>query len=167
MVALATNEQVSKKNENLNLIFFFNLNSNLSLIELVYDDAKGWLERYNGPLFDVMIFDLSDPLDDGPASLLYTVKFYEFCASKLAPGGIFVTQAGPAGLFTKEQVFTAIAVTVQKAFANIKIAVSHVPSYSDLYGFVFACKTPLPELKYILCSVFCVCVLFHNYFDTK
>lgn len=95
--------------------------------ELVYDDAKGWLERYNGLPFDVMIFDLSDPLDDGPASLLYTVKFYEFCATKLAPGGVFVTQvitlllehtyavlcllfiviiikAGPAGLFTKEQV---------------------------------------------------------------
>jgi spermidine synthase len=75
---------------------------------LVYDDAKAWLERYTGPAFDVMIFDLSDPLDDGsaagPATQLYTAKFYEFCKTRLGEGGVFVTQAGPAGYFTKDQV---------------------------------------------------------------
>lgn len=133
--------------------------------ELVYDDAKGWLERYNGPRFDVMIFDLSDPLDDGPATMLYTVKFYEFCLTKLADDGVFVTQvasrslccappltarrsqAGPAGFFTKDQVFTAIVNTVRRAFAHTKLAISHVPSYSDLYGFVFASRSPLVELE--------------------
>jgi len=51
---------------------------------------------------DVIIGDLSDPLDGGPCYQLYTTSFYEMCKTKLAPGGILVTQSGcAAGAYTR------------------------------------------------------------------
>ena len=77
---------------------------------------------------------------------MYTVKFYEFCRSKLADDGILVTQAGPAGLFTANQVFSAIACTLQKAFSSVNMLVSHVPSFGDVYGFGVCANSALPDL---------------------
>ena len=136
--------------------------------ELVIDDAKAWLERHDGK-FDVMVMDLADPVDDGPVRaaplspppplarcrsqsaqcfLLYTVKFYQFCREKLADNGILVTQSGPAGLYTADQVFSAIACTLQKAFSSVNMLVSHVPSFGDVYGFgVCAANGELPDLS--------------------
>lgn len=55
--------------------------------------------------FDVIISDLCDPLDGGPAYQLYTEEFYKnIVATRLAPGGIFVTQSGPAGFLSCKEV---------------------------------------------------------------
>jgi thermospermine synthase len=55
------------------------------------------LEQWPGT-FDVIIGDLADPLDGGPCYQLYTQEFYQTVViPKLNPGGIFVTQSGPAG----------------------------------------------------------------------
>mmetsp|Transcript_9604 Transcript_9604/g.16243 ORF Transcript_9604/g.16243 Transcript_9604/m.16243 type:complete len:311 (+) Transcript_9604:51-983(+) len=113
---------------------------------LVLDDAKKWLENTDSK-FDVMVMDLADPLDNGPCFLLYTVRFYEFCATKLSENGVLVTQAGPAGMFTASQVNTAITKTVQKAFANARLMLTHVPSFSDMYGFAVASNADLPNLE--------------------
>jgi spermidine synthase len=62
-------------------------------LELHFDDAKKILlaSPYE---FDIIIFDLADPLEEGPCYLLYTIEFYQTLKRKLAPGGIFVTQVG-------------------------------------------------------------------------
>jgi len=44
-------------------------------LELVIEDARAWLERYEGK-FDVIIMDLADPVEEGPAFGLYTVEFF-------------------------------------------------------------------------------------------
>merc|ERR1719223_2002292 len=62
-------------------------------LDLVIDDAKGWLER-SELMFDVIIMDLDDPLEGGPCYQLYTTEFYQMLKSKLNPGGIVVTQSG-------------------------------------------------------------------------
>lgn len=114
--------------------------------ELVIDDAKAWLERYRGAPFDVIIMDLADPTDEGPCYLLYTAKFYAFCRSLLTADGVFVTQAGPAGLHTSSQVCTPIWRTLGTVFAAVTLMVTHVPSYSDTYGFCVCSAQPLPAL---------------------
>ena len=47
-------------------------------MELVIDDAKIYLEN-TSKKFDIMFFDLSDPVEGGPAKLLYTQSFYQMC----------------------------------------------------------------------------------------
>ena len=46
-------------------------------LELVYDDAKAFLEGYDGK-FDVIIMDICDPIEAGPGYLLYTGCFSSF-----------------------------------------------------------------------------------------
>ena len=50
-----------------------------SRFELLVQDAKKYLEECD-QTFDVMVFDLADPLPGGPCYLLYTSEFYEMGA---------------------------------------------------------------------------------------
>ena len=43
--------------------------------EVFYEDAKAWLENTTEK-FDVIIMDISDPIEAGPGWLLYTQEFY-------------------------------------------------------------------------------------------
>ena len=52
---------------------------------LLHEDALAYLEQRETP-FDVIIIDVPDPLEGGPAYLLFTVEFYELVRARLAPG---------------------------------------------------------------------------------
>ena len=83
-------------------------------LELIIDDAKTQLENFVGKA-DVIIGDLADPVAGGPCFQLYTEKFYrEVVKEKLNPDGIFVTQSGPAGVLSHDQVFSPIHNTVKQ-----------------------------------------------------
>ena len=113
--------------------------------ELVFDDARGFLETTDQS-FDVMIMDLVDPLEGGPAYLLYTEEYYEIARARLKPGGILVTQSGPAGFLSLHECFTTIYKTLESIFSHTAPCQVHVPSFITLWGFTIASDTPLPEL---------------------
>ncbi len=54
---------------------------------------------------------------------------------KLAPGGIFVTQSGPAGILSCKEVFTSIHATVRSVFPSVLSYAQHIPSFCDAWGF--------------------------------
>jgi len=110
-----------------------------SRLELVIDDAKVYLENTTEQ-FDVIFFDLSDPVEGGPAKLLYTKRFYEMCATRLKEGGILATQAGPAGILTANQVYSAIYKTISSVFPKVYPSAVFIPSFVDCWGFVAASK---------------------------
>ena len=65
---------------------------------------------------------------------LYTQDFYrDIVKSKLSPGGIFVTQSGPAGVLSSTEVFTAIHKTLQSVFPAVVPYAQHIPSYNDAW----------------------------------
>ena len=66
-------------------------------LEVIIGDARAYLLGPDSGLFDVVVLDISDPIEAGPAVHLYTREFYELVARKLTPGGILATQSGPAG----------------------------------------------------------------------
>lgn len=111
-------------------------------LELVIDDAKAWLENHPEEKFDVMIFDLSDPVEGGPAKLLYTEKFYKMCMDRLNSGGFLVTQSGPAGVLSHNQVFSAINKTLRNVFPAVFGYGVHIPSFMDRWGFNLAATDP-------------------------
>jgi len=106
-------------------------------LELVIDDAKAYLEKTQEK-FDLIILDLADPVEGGPAKLLYTQKFYEMAKTKLADGGFFVTQGGPAGVLSCDQVFTAINRTLTTVFPVVVCWGALIPSFADHWGFLVA-----------------------------
>ena len=103
-------------------------------LQLLHEDALAYLENAREP-FDVVIIDVSDPLEGGPAYLLYTREFYELVASRLAPGGLMVTQSGPAGPTNATEVFTAIRKTMGEVFTQTVPYLVYVPSFGTAWGF--------------------------------
>ncbi|CAJ1972900.1 unnamed protein product [Sphenostylis stenocarpa] len=112
-------------------------------LDLVINDAKAELVKRKEK-FDIIVGDLADPLEDGPCYQLYTKSFYEKTLKpKLNDNGIFVTQAGPAGIFTHKEVFTSIYNTIKQVFKYVIAYTTHVPSFADTWGWVMASDQPL------------------------
>ncbi|KAK4425673.1 Thermospermine synthase ACAULIS5 [Sesamum alatum] len=112
-------------------------------LELIINDARAELERRE-EVYDVIIGDLADPIEGGPCYQLYTKSFYEFVVKpRLSQGGIFVTQAGPAGIFSHTEVFSCIYNTLRQVFKYVVPYSAHIPSYADTWGWVMASDSPL------------------------
>ncbi|KAK2644996.1 hypothetical protein Ddye_020191 [Dipteronia dyeriana] len=111
-------------------------------LNLVVNDAKAELEK-RSEKFDIIVGDLADPVEGGPCYQLYTKSFYQrILKPKLTENGIFVTQAGPAGIFTHKEVFSSIYNTIKQVFKYVLAYTAHVPSFADTWGWVMASDQP-------------------------
>jgi spermidine synthase len=111
--------------------------------ELHFADARKYLEE-SGEKFDVIIIDLVDPLEEGPARLLYTQEFYQLVKQKLGPDGIMSVQAEPSEWRNLDN-FTAIANTLRNVFPIARSYQVHIPSFLGLWGFVAASQSLDPS----------------------
>ncbi|CAI0466099.1 unnamed protein product [Linum tenue] len=112
--------------------------------EWAFDWARAELENRKEEKFDVIVGDLADPIEGGPCYKLYTKSFYESTVKpRLTQGGIFVTQAGPAGIFSHTEVYTCIYNTLRQVFKYVVPYAAHIPSYADTWGWVMASDSPL------------------------
>ncbi|KAJ4954980.1 hypothetical protein NE237_011763 [Protea cynaroides] len=114
-----------------------------SRIHLVINDTRAELEK-RGDYFDVIIGDLADSIEGRPCYQLYTKSFYESTVKpRLSEGGICVTQAGPAGVFSHTEVFSCIYNTLRQVFKYVVPYAAHIPSKADTWGWVMASDSPL------------------------
>ena len=104
-------------------------------VKLIHDDALAYLES-TSERFDVIIIDVPDPLEAGPAYLLFTQEFYSLVRDRLNDAGIMVSQSGPTGPSFYEQCFSAVANTVGSVFPVLTLSESFVPSFGSTWGFV-------------------------------
>jgi spermidine synthase len=111
---------------------------------LVIGDAKAFLER-TPERFDVIVLDLVDPMDGGPSYTLYTQEFYRTVKSKLAPGGVMVTQAGPVSVLNVDEVHTIINHTLKSVFSNVASYTVAMQSFGEPWGFVVASDAVNPK----------------------
>jgi len=115
---------------------------------LVVADARAWLAEQPDGAFDVIIVDLPEPLEEGPALKLFTREMYELIRRKLAPGGLMSVQSGSAGV--AGQLMPDIFCTLNSVFPRVMPYVAFVSSFMDLYGFHVAggedFRWPGPEL---------------------
>jgi spermidine synthase len=108
-------------------------------VELHFADARRYLEE-NNDKFDVIIIDLVDPLEEGPARLLYTREFYQIVRQRLGQAGIMSVQAEPSEWGNLDN-FTAIVNTLKSVFSIARPYQVHMPSFFGLWGFVAASQT--------------------------
>ena len=112
-------------------------------VELIHDDCLAHLEK-NEENFDVFIIDVPDPIEAGPAYLLYTQEFYALLRDRMRPEGLMVAQSGPTGPSFYEQCFSAVAKTVSSVFPVVALSETFVPSFGSTWGFVIGSLGPDP-----------------------
>ena len=112
--------------------------------EFIVGDARKFVEQ-SPRTFDVIVIDLPDPLEAGPAQLLYTREFYTTVKSRLAPGGIISVQSESSRWYDLHA-FVAIVRTMREVFPFVAPYQVHIPSFSSLWGFVTASDTLRPEI---------------------
>ena len=111
--------------------------------EIVIEDARQWLERHE-EVFDAIIIDLSDPIEEGPCYRLYTREFYRVVTGRLAPDGVIALQSGTVAAHDLLN-FSAIYQTLKTAFPTVWAYAASVPCFGLPWGFQVASKERLPQ----------------------
>ena len=106
--------------------------------KIIYQDAWDYVKNTQKG-FDVIISDISDPIEGGPATTIYTKDFYKIISRILNPGGLFVTQAVEV-LYGKVEYHTQIYRTVSNVFPVAESYCDYIPSFSSVWGFVIGSK---------------------------
>ena len=112
-------------------------------LELIHEDAQTYLERVE-ERFDIAVIDVPDPLEAGPAYLIFTREFYGLLVGRLNPGGMVVAQSGPTGPAFLEQCYSAVANTMRTVFPSVYGSEAFVPAFGTTWGFVVASLGPDP-----------------------
>jgi spermidine synthase len=112
-------------------------------LRLHFADARAFLEGCPD-CFDVLVLDLPDPMEGGPAAQLYTQGFYQMLRSRLRPSGVLVTQSGPAGVLNYRELFTAIHHTLKQVFPVVVPYTVYMQSFGEPWGFNLASMGPTP-----------------------
>ncbi|MDI6890383.1 MAG: polyamine aminopropyltransferase [Thermodesulfovibrionales bacterium] len=102
--------------------------------ELIFTDAREYVKETEHQ-FDVIIADISDPVEEGPGKLLYTREFYSSIKKTLAPEGIFVTHATDIHYIPHKSIFPDIFRTFIEIFPKVDFYYEYIPSFSSLWAY--------------------------------
>jgi len=107
-------------------------------LNLVIGDGLEYVEEASrrGEGFDVVIADLADPTEGGPAYKLYVREFYEKAKTILRSGGVFVTQA--TSLSYDISTHAIIRNTIASVFKHVASYTVFIKSFDDEWSFVIA-----------------------------
>jgi len=115
-----------------------------SRTELHHTDARDYLTN-SREKFDIIIIDLPDPIEEGPAYLLYTQEFYKMVQDRLTSNGIICMQAGSASL-TELLNLTTVNNTLKSVFPIVSPYKVGIPCFGGPWGFCFASVSLNPVL---------------------
>jgi spermidine synthase len=104
--------------------------------ELRHVDAREYLAA-SDEKFDAIIIDLTEPVEAGPAYLLYTQEFYRLAGQRLTPDGLMAVQAGCASMVELLN-FSAVYQTLRSVFPVVLPYQADIPSFGGPWGFCLA-----------------------------
>jgi spermidine synthase len=110
--------------------------------ELRHEDARAYLQT-TSERFDVAIVDLTEPLEEGPACLLFTREFYQLLSDRLTPHGTLALQAGMTKLGELD-FYAAMNRTLQAVFPFVGPYQSFIPCFGTPWGFAVCGKRDDP-----------------------
>jgi spermidine synthase len=102
------------------------------------EDARGYLER-TAERFDLIVIDLVEPLEEGPACLLFTREFYTLVRERLTPGGAMTMQAGMTKI-GEIDFFTSINRTLRDVFPVVAGYQTFISCFGTPWGFILASR---------------------------
>ncbi|MGB3692069.1 MAG: fused MFS/spermidine synthase [Spirulinaceae cyanobacterium] len=110
-------------------------------VELLIADALEVLDN-TAEKWDIIISDLSDPIEEGPSFQLFTKEYFSKIQRVLAPGGYAVIQAGPVAP-AEITLHARLVRTLQAVFPHVHSYASHVPTYASPWGFALCSETEI------------------------
>ncbi len=106
-------------------------------------DGRKFLANSKNSTWDVIIVDITEPVEGGPSYLLFTREFYEICADKLTPQGVVSLQAGSTACVDLDM-HAMIMRTLKTVFPVVRSFSIEVPSFDLPWGIAVASKKPDP-----------------------
>jgi spermidine synthase len=111
-------------------------------VRVLHADARAFVEGTD-ERFDVIINDITDPIEGGPSKLLFTREFHAAAARSLNPGGVFVTQAIGVHYDAGDRLHAMIHHTVAQAFAHVRSYCDYILSFDYPWAFVAGSRKPV------------------------
>ncbi len=106
-------------------------------VTLLCQDGRAFLKNNPSNIYDVIIIDITDILEDGPAIALYTKEFYKLCKERMSDNGMLAIQS--LVLSPSEWAHHAtVARTVRTSFKYVNSYNLFVPSFISTWGFLIA-----------------------------
>lgn len=111
--------------------------------EVHHTDAREYLAN-TSERFDIIIIDLTEPIEEGPAYLLYTQEFFNMVSDKLTQYGIVSVQSGSAA-WTELDSLSAVNTTLKSVFSMVCVYQTDIPSFGGPWGFCQASSALCPR----------------------
>jgi spermidine synthase len=105
---------------------------------LLHEDARAFLERTD-ERFDLIVIDLVEPLEEGPACLLFTREFYTLVRDRLTEQGVMTMQAGMTKI-NELLFYGAVNRTLRDVFPIVAPYQGFISCFGTPWGFVLASK---------------------------
>jgi spermidine synthase len=110
---------------------------------LLHEDARAYLER-TPERFDLIVVDLVEPLEEGPACLLFTKEFYTLIRDRLTDGGVMTMQAGMTKV-NEIDFYAAVHRTLLQVFPVVAPYQGFISCFGTPWGFILAGKGEDPR----------------------
>lgn len=109
---------------------------------LMHTDAVAYLRELPDACLDVVISDMTDPVETGPSTFCFTTEYFEQIKRVLRPHGVVAVQAGPASP-VEIALHAKVIRTMQAVFDCVLPYAVDAPCYGRDLGFVIASSTDL------------------------
>jgi spermidine synthase len=110
--------------------------------DLVFGDARRFVEETQQK-YDIVISDLTEPLEKSPSVYLFTEEFFTMIFGILESDGLFVLQAGSIDPFY-DQFYCSLAKTLERVFPLVRPYWTFVLSFGLPWGFILASRAEDP-----------------------
>lgn len=107
-------------------------------LKVHFEDGRKYIEETD-ETFDVILLDLPDPVEDGPAAPLFTEEFYKLAYGCLSEDGVLCLQAEEID-YGRERMHARLFNTVKKAFPITKSYSYMQRSFFGALGFIIGSK---------------------------
>jgi len=112
---------------------------------VLHEDARAYLEKTR-ERFDLIVVDLPEPLEEGPACLLFTTEFYSLIRDRLTDGGVMTMQAGMTKI-NELFFFGAVHRTLREVFPVVAPYQGFISCFGTPWGFILASKGTDPRAQ--------------------
>ncbi|MDI6703514.1 MAG: polyamine aminopropyltransferase [bacterium] len=113
--------------------------------KVIYMDARRYLEETR-KCFDVIIIDITEPIEGGTACLLFTKEFYDIVKGRLSHFGYVSLQAGTVD-YHNLYLHTSIYKTLKQTFRSITSYQTYMPSFNCCWGFIMASNSDIIKIS--------------------
>lgn len=110
-------------------------------VRLLHADAVAYLEAVDEP-FDVIVSDMTDPVEEGPSTFCFTEEYFDKCAAALTDEGVLAVQAGPRSP-VELALHAKVIRSMRRAFPHVESYPCDAAVYGRPLGFAIASRTPI------------------------